>query len=219
MGRSLVDVLLREFGALTRTWDTNQGHGYGRLGEPRGAGMTSKEGDLYPYVEPPADDHEGDVDAGVEDGDIPLGPAHVDLLNKIGVSWADRDNFARKRARVDRGSFAHSSGRGLGESIGVGSSISPIPGLYRSKDGAGAAGGVAWSVYKTGPGLKGGGHGSKAGYFGPPPPSIDDPVLNVYDIEELPDSDELTQIRLDREVDEVQQEYRVWIESNLSPEP
>lgn len=180
------ELFLTEMGNLATAKDARTGGGYGRLGKPNGSGITYKSSDLYPYVEPPAE-----LDPDVEEED-PLGSEETAqrFLAKIGVSGGSVDLYGKRRARVDRASFANSAAPGLGESIATMQGISPIPNLYKHKTASGGTGGVAWTVYKTGPGHKGGGFGSKKGFFGAPPPKSSDITPPVYNLRDLPDPGE-----------------------------
>lgn len=177
------ELFLAEMGNLATAKDARTGGGYGRLGKPNGSGIEYKSSGLYPYIEPPAE-----IDPDVADED-PLGDEETEkrFLTKIGVSGAGVDLYGKRRARVDRASFANTAAPGLGESINTMQGISPIPNLYKHKTASGGTGGVAWTVYKTGPGHKGGGFGSKKGFFGAPPPKFSDITPPVYDLRDLPD--------------------------------
>lgn len=154
--------------------DGRQGHGYGRIGEPKGAGSTWTMPQTYPYVEgEPLEPAEDEV---AEDEDLLRHFVQMVALGNI----QGRDPYGARRARVDRGSFAHSSGRGLGESaLNSSDGIAPLPGLYKSMAPFGPPiGGLSWNYITLRSGDVGRG-GSKAGYASPPPPMLSQDLETV----------------------------------------
>jgi len=169
--------LLREFGTFSPSLDARKGSGYGRASTPSGVGGEYSARDDFPYTEGPTE-----LDDEVEESDPWADENDEDVfLKKTG-----HRSFRNSGNHADRGSFAHTSNRGLGES----SSMVPIPGLYRTSDDPGETGRHHQSAFRTGPGHKGGSSGSKAGWFGAPPPMMSDTTPPVYSLSDLPDSAE-----------------------------
>lgn len=173
---------LTEFDTLSPAHDARLGHGYGRTGSPSGAGTTWMEDESFPYIEVEDYDTE-DLDDFWDD------PIDADrFMTKLSTQYySTHDPYGQRRAKVDRRSFAHSSNRGLGESAmpAVAAGISPFPGMYKGRGPA--VGGTAPSVYKTAPGRKGGGHGSKRGWFGSPPPMLSADIEPIYTLDDILD--------------------------------
>jgi len=175
---------LREFDTLATAKDARRGYGYGRASTPTGTGGEFQSRESFPYTDGPEE-----LDSEVEDEDPWSDEMEEDLfLKKTGAYYASRDGN-RGRGNVDRASFVQ-GGRGLGEGQGSSTSISPFPDLYKDRECSGGTGGVAWTVYTTGPGHKGGGHGSKRGWWRPPPPMLSDVGEPAYTWQDVPDDAE-----------------------------
>ena len=192
--------LFQEFNTHTWSADARTGGGYGRLGDPSGAGTQTHADASFPYVtplqsaldcveDPECDDpHDGTIDP-----DIDLGLAHR-VQNAVGAT-SSQDPYGARRARVDRGSFAHSSMRGLGEMTSTGRSISPIPDLYYGRDMS--VGGQSNPVHPHDVRTT----GSKKGWTSPPPPIVTDDeeyVDTLWDIE-TPDERALSRAKREHE--------------------
>lgn len=165
--------LLREFTGGAASKDARVGMGYGRASTPTGAGGEYSARDDFPYTDGPTE-----LDDEVEAEDPWSDENEVDVfLRKTGHrSWRNSGNHA------DRGSLAHSSQRGLGET-----NIVAIPGLYRTPTDNDETGRKHYTAFKTGPGHKGGiTPGSKAGWFGAPPPMMSDVGEPAYTLQDIP---------------------------------
>lgn len=187
MGR-LIDLYryrnLREFNTFLVAYDAYRGHGYGRVSTPIGSGEVYQYKNSYPYT-----DDSLDLNDDVEEEDLwPDESTEDEFFRKIGVYYASRD-ANRGRGNVDRSSFVQ-GGRGLGESLGVSTSIAPFPNMYQDRKASGVTGGIAWTVYKTAPGHKGGRHGSLRGWWGAPPPMMSDVGQPAYSWKDIPSDDE-----------------------------
>lgn len=175
---------LKEFDTLSPAHDARQGRGYGRTGKPTGAGTTWQKGKEFPYIEVLETTEEEEEE--MEDmWDSPETASK--FMSKLSTHfYGGSDPYGRTRARVDRGSFAHSSGRGLGENVAKG--MSPFPNMYKNRGAA--VGGMSPTVYKTAPGRKGGGHGSKKGWSASPPVRLSDETEPAYTLEDILDLDD-----------------------------
>jgi hypothetical protein len=140
------------------------------------------EDESFPYIE--VEDDEGE---DLEDfWDDPIDADR--FMTKLSTQYySTQDPYGQRRARVDRGSLAHSSGRGLGENVAKG--ISPFPKMYKNRGPT--VGGTSPTVYKTAPGRQGGGgRGSKKGWFSAPPAMFSDVSDPAYTLEDILDCDD-----------------------------
>lgn len=199
---------LKEFDTLAPAHDARQGHGYGRTGKPTGAGTTWQEDDQYPYVDKLETSEEEEEELEDMLGDL---DGATTFMSKMPTHYyGPHDPYGKRRAKVDRRSFAHSSNRGLGETTAKG--MVPFPNMYKNRDTT--AGGMSPTVYKTAPGRKGGGHGSKKGWFGAPPPMLSDvpePAFTLQDILDLDDDECAIQKAADDHEELVQEFYESFL--------
>jgi hypothetical protein len=201
---------LKEFDTLSVALDARSGHGYGKVTSSPGLGTNTKSGDGFPYdvsdIQDLLDDDDGECDDDTPDPfDSMKG---VDkFMSKIDTSYyAPHDPYGKRRARVDRSSFAHSSTRGLGEAVASG--MVPFPDLYKNREAP--VGGMAPNAFKTGPGKTGGGgRGSKKGYASPPPADDLSDEFNPDELDDLLSSDELALARAKKSHDKLVKEFFV----------
>jgi hypothetical protein len=172
--------------------DARQGHGFGHIGEPTGAGTTHQARVEYPYTDGPEE-----LDPDIEDEE-PLDNDDVQVFsNKIGQRTTGDAN--RGRGNVDRQYF------GLGEAA---ASISPIPDLYKGRQASGGAGGMAPTVYKTAPGKQGGGgKGSLKGWSKAPPVMFGDEMDPAYTLDDIPLNDDRVLLKIKNDHDDLTKQY------------
>jgi len=184
---------LLEFTAGGGAHDARQGHGFGHIGKPTGAGTTHQARTEYPYTDGPEE-----LDPEVEEEE-PLDIDDVQVFaNKIGQRTTGDAN--KGRGNVDRQYF------GLGE--GTANSISPFPDLYKGRQASGGAGGMAPTVYKTAPGKQGGGgKGSLKGWTRPPPVMFGDEMAPAYTLDDIPTDDERPLLKIKRDHDDLTKQF------------
>lgn len=162
-------------------FDSLSGHGYGRLGRPRGIGGEFKGASLYPYREPPAhSDDEFEEEQELDDEEF-----------KTDIKLFFNDPSERGQGRVDRGSFAGSSTRGLGEMTSLPKAmngITPFPEMY--DDIEAPIGGLSLSVSSPAPQTF---TGTKHGFSSAPFVPWEEETF--YDLHDLPLPDERALIR------------------------
>lgn len=160
--------------------DANTGGGYGRLGKPRSAGAEWSSAETYPYSPP---------------GDPDMQPDEEDL-DVFGLPRIDRDPQLYGSLRVDRGSFAHSSVRGLGE-LAVAKGMVPFPDMYSSMDAS--AGGMSPKIYQTAPARR---TGSAQGWSSPPEFPEDDGIRS-FSLWDVPTDDERSMLHAQMDHEEM----------------
>ncbi len=167
---------LLEFTGGTASKDARVGMGYGRASTPTGVGGEYSASGEFPYTEEPTE-----LDDAVETEDLWADEASEDVfLKKTGHrSHRNSGNHA------DRGSLAHTSQRGLGEA----QTTSPMTGIYRTAAGSGGNEHKPVSQFNTGADRTTK-IGSKAGWFGAPPPMVSDVTPPAYRLEDVPTSAE-----------------------------
>ena len=163
--------------------DARVGAGYGRASRPNGAGSEYKSKSEYPYTNGPTE-----LDADVEEEEVWDTEGDEDVFLKM----TGHHSYKNSGNRADRGSLAHSSQRGLGETArGLSSLTSPVPDIQGPRPpGVPQTNPYTGGMFKTGPGHKGGSSGSKAGWFGPPPPMMGDITPPAYTLADVPTPDE-----------------------------
>ena len=162
---------LLEFTGGAASKDTRMGMGYGRASTPTGVGGEYSAGDDFPYTDGPAE-----LDDDVETEDLWADEASEDVFLKKTGHRSHRNSGNR----ADRGSLAHSSNRGLGEA----QTTSPMTGIYRTAGGSGGDEHKPVSQFNTGANRTK--IGSKAGWFGAPPPMVSDVTPPAYRLEDVP---------------------------------
>lgn len=178
------------------TFDSLAGHGYGRLGKPRGSAGEWNASTSFPYLEEPlhVDDDEEQQDDDYE----------------VDIKLFFNDPSERGQGRVDRGSFAGSSTRGLGEASPLPRAtkgIVPFPGLY--DDIEAPIGGMSSKVSSPAPQTY---TGSKRGFsLAPSIPWEDE--LTFKTLQDLPMPDERALRRAQEDHAEIVAETMIYFRS------
>ena len=163
---------LLEFTGGAASKDTRTGMGYGRASTPTGVGGEYSAADDFPYTDGPTE-----LDSDVETEDLWADETTEDVFLKKTGHRSHRNSGNR----ADRGSLAHSSQRGLGEA----QTTSPMTGIYRTSGGSGGNEHKPVSQFNTGADRTTK-IGSKAGWFGAPPPMVSDVTPPAYRLEDVP---------------------------------
>lgn len=169
--------------------DAKVGGGYGRLGPPRNAAGEWSSAETYPYLDP------GDPDMQPDEDDL-----DSDFLPHI-----DRNPELYGSLRVDRGSLAHTSLRGLGE-LAVAKGMVPFPDMYASRDAS--VGGMSPKVYQTGPSRW---TGSPQGWSSPPEFPEDDDIRS-FSLWDIPTDDERALLHAQMEHEEMVECFKTYFD-------
>jgi hypothetical protein len=195
---SLVSIL-KEFETRSSPKDDRDGHGYGRIGEPKGAGTTWVMGADYPYVKVGNDATEEEMIEMDDDEDYDMNKMMSKLTSTF---YTPHDPMGQRTGRVDRATFA-SGGRGLGEALGN----VAIPGMYKHRD-SGLGGGIKYTTNRPQR------TGMKYGWSMRPPVYDDAPgedLEPVYHIEDLPSDDERALMKAKREHEVMVSEFKIYL--------